>query len=219
MPRLAAAMLLLLAGSTTGLLAAAAGAEVYLRWTKPWGVCVQVGPGERPNAVPGVSWAVVHPELGWVSSSAHGPVSPQGFRDPHDLDAVSIVPERRRLMVLGDSFMWGAGVGADESVPARLQHELGSGWDVFNVSAPGWGVDQMYLAYLRYRDAIRPDVVMLAFIDEDIERVLAAFRTNEGMNKPSFTVRNGELMLRTPGEAGGMLAALASRILLDPPAG
>jgi hypothetical protein len=46
------------------------------------------------------------------------------------------------------------------------------------------GIDQMYLAYEKWENVIRPQVVILAFIDEDVDRVLEAYRVFEGMNKP-----------------------------------
>ncbi len=210
-PRLGTLFALLLAGGTAGVMLSAAGAEVFLRAAKGRDVCARVEPGERANAVPGPAWAAPDAELGWVATAALGPVNPQGFRDPHDFDRVEISPARKRLMVVGDSFMWGARLQARESVPALLQGELGPAWDVFNVSAPGWGLDQMLLAYRRYRDAIRPDVVLLAYIDEDVDRVLDAYRPSEGMNKPSFGLHDGRLVARTRAEPADAFTSLARR--------
>ena len=194
--RAGAAILLLAGGALAGVVAAAVGAEIYLR-TTPWDVCMSFGPGEQRNAIPGPSWARSHPELGWVSIGERYGINAQGFRDPHDFDAIVQAPGRKRLMVLGDSFMWGAGIDVDETVPALLEDALGSSWNVFNVSVPAWGIDQMYLAYLHFHETIKPDVVLLAFIDEDVDRVLEAYRGHEGMNKPSFELRDGELVPRT----------------------
>jgi hypothetical protein len=89
-------------------------------------------------------------------------------------------------MILGDSFMWGAGVSAAESVPGLLQSWARDTRLVFNLGVPGWGIDQMYLAYQRYKDKLNPHIVMLVFIDDDIMRVLQSYRRWEGFNKPSF---------------------------------
>lgn len=199
--RAVAAILLVASGCTAGLVLAASGAEIYLRATRNWEVCAHIEPGERENAVRAVSWASPDAGLGWVSARTRNDLNPQGFRDAHDFASVVPSPERTRIMVLGDSFMWGAGIDASETVSALLANALGPSWDVFNVSAPGWGIDQMYLAYLRFRDILRPNLVLLAFIDEDVERVLEAYRMAEGMNKPSFDLRSGELVLRTATDA------------------
>lgn len=100
-------------------------------------------------------------------------------------------------MVLGDSFMYGAGSPLDENVPSLLESKLGGRYDVFNLSVTGWGLDQMYLAYQKYKDIIRPYIVILAFIDDDdVVRVLEAHRIYEGANKPSFDIERGQLVLR-----------------------
>jgi hypothetical protein len=56
----------------------------------------------------------------------------------------------------------------------------------------------MVLSYEKYHAALRPDVVVLIFIDEDIDRVFEAFRSAEGLAKPSFEVAQGELRERQP---------------------
>ena len=97
-------------------------------------------------------------------------------------------------MILGDSFIWGPGVGVEQNLPNLLQTRLKDRYKIFNLSVPGWGIDQMYLAYQQYKDIINPDIVILAFIDRDVNRVLEAYRIWEGLNKPCFTIRNGELV-------------------------
>ena len=93
--------------------------------------------------------------------------------------------------------MWGAGVKLDENVPNLLQSKLPDRYEFFNISVPGWGIDQMYLAYMQYRKIIEPDIIILAFIDDDVKRVLEAYRIWERMNKPSFVLENDRLIPRT----------------------
>lgn len=52
----------------------------------------------------------------------------------------------QRLLVLGDSMVWGCGVDAEQALPARLQHELaarGDAWTVGNGGVPGYGSKHM----------------------------------------------------------------------------
>ena len=49
----------------------------------------------------------------------------QGFRDAKDLDRVDPASDEVRVMILGDSFMVGAGVAAAECVPALLARRVG----------------------------------------------------------------------------------------------
>ena len=103
-----------------------------------------------------------------------------------------------RVMVMGDSFVWGAYLEAEETLPSLLQARLSDAYEVFNLGVPGWGIDQMYLAYQHYKDVIDPDFVILAFIDDDVMRALEAYRDVERLSKPSFYLHDGELVLRKP---------------------
>ena len=190
-----------------GLLAGTA--EVYLRVTRPYGPCVRTYPGQFQNREP-LPWASPDLELGWLSSRSRDDINAQGFRDRKDFASVDLLPGRTRIMMLGDSFVWGVGVSRDQTMATLLEQTL-PGTDVFNLSAAGWSLDQMYLAYLEYRDTLRPRVVVLAFIDDDVPRVLEAYRVQEGMNKPSFRVVDGALVRRSPADRPSGLAAIAER--------
>lgn len=73
-----------------------------------------------------------------------------------------------RILVLGDSFAFGYGVGEDETFSAYLEaclNRTGPGaFEVLNAGVPGYGtVDQ--LNFLRSRgEALDPDVVVLQFL-------------------------------------------------------
>jgi hypothetical protein len=105
-------------------------------------------------------------------------------------------------MLLGESFLFGRYVTQEQTIGAHLQQRLGDGGVVFNLAIPGWGLDQMYLAYRQYADRIRPAAVVLFYIDEDIDRVYQAFRKREGMSKPSFELVDGRLAPRRAGGPG-----------------
>jgi hypothetical protein len=173
-------------------------AEFYLRHQglHPY---VRTFPG-RYRGDPGrsASWAEPDPILGWTAARTTPEVNREGFRNPKDFVAIRPDGEVLRIMVLGDSFVYGAGVSADRSFPSLLQKMLGSEVEVCNLGVPGWGVDQMYLAYQRYRDIIQPAYVVLAFIDDDVSRVLESYRFAERLTKPSFAFEDGELVLRGP---------------------
>jgi hypothetical protein len=170
--------------------------EIYLRM-KGFGTYERTFPGQYQNK-PDLSWARPDSYFGWVVSNKNNPeINPQGFRDPKDFSIADVNSDRKRVMILGDSFMFGAGVGPNENTPSFLQAQLQDNFDVFNFGVGAWGIDQMYLAYEKYKNIIHPQVVILAFIDEDVDRVLEAYRVFEGMNKPSFVIKNGELAIRT----------------------
>jgi hypothetical protein len=116
-------------------------------------------------------------------------------------------------MILGNSFAFGSFISDSETLPAILQQKLGSEYEVYSLAMPGWGIDQMFLAYNKYVEKIDPDTVVLIFIDDDIWRVFESYRIIEGMNKPSFTVLDGRLKLRD-GDQAGLFEWFAERSLI-----
>jgi GDSL-like lipase/acylhydrolase family protein len=172
-------------------------------------------PSVYQRAVPGANhpthiaiWAEPDPDLGWTVSRSPEYVAlervpyrinGQGFRHSEDFNSLPQKPlGRRHVVVLGDSFTFGVHLQERETAPAFLSEHLGPNWRVFNLGVPGYGIDQMVLSYEKYRAALQPDVVVLMFIDEDVDRVFEAFRGAEGLPKPSFEVVKGELRARQP---------------------
>jgi len=102
-------------------------------------------------------------------------------------------PQKTRIVVLGDSFTFGEEVGDDETYAHDLQ-TLVPDSEVLNLGVHGYGHDQMLL-YLQ-EEGIRyhPDIVLLGFMPDDMERNLLSFRDYA---KPHFAVRNGGLELTT----------------------
>jgi hypothetical protein len=212
MPR-ATTALTLAAVYVAAILLAGGAAEVVLRRNGGGDRCLSIPRPEDLGRGP-APYARVDRELGWVAAPVRDEVNTAGFRDPRAFDAATAAAAPRRIVVLGDSFMWGAGIDADQSVPRRLERALDDGTTVFNVSAPGWGVDQMYLAWLRYRVVLRPDVVVVAFIDDDVDRVLMTYRQRERLTKPAFRLDGDRLVPRPPDPAPSALeAALSSSVV------
>jgi hypothetical protein len=79
-----------------------------------------------------------------------------------------------RVVVLGDSFTYGAGVGYDETFVTLLERALQASFphvEMINLGVPGWDPPQEF--YLLKEDGIRfaPDLVMLnLFVGNDIMR-------------------------------------------------
>jgi hypothetical protein len=171
--------------------------EVYLRY-KGHRLYIITFPGQYQHNHTTPKRSQLHPLLGWTAIPRPPEINPQGFRDTKDFNKVNLNSGKIRVMILGDSFVYGGGVRADENVSNFLQKRLNEEYEVFNLGMLGWGIDQMYLAYQLYKDVIRPDIVILAYIDDDVNRVLQAYR-NEGLSKPSFEIKNGKLIQRTTG--------------------
>ncbi len=172
-------------------------AELYLRM-RGFDPYVRTYPGQSQTNIKPAKWAQVDPFLGWTVDAQLPDINPQGFRDTKDFNKVDLKSGKIRVMILGDSFMYGHGVRADENVSSLLQKRLNDKYEFFNLSMRGWGIDQMYLAYQRYKDVIHPDIVILAYIDDDVTRVLTAFRYVERLEKPSFDLKDGGLVPQKP---------------------
>lgn len=93
-----------------------------------------------------------------------------GFRDrPHPLEK----PTRTfRVAAIGDSVTLGYGFPRDQAWPQALQRLAGArgpGVEVFNAAEVGWSTRQERYAYERVLRRYRPDVVVLAYVLNDLE--------------------------------------------------
>lgn len=101
-------------------------------------------------------------------------------------------PGRRRVVVLGDSFTFGEGVGDGETYAHRLQQRLPD-TEVVNLGVHGYGLDQILIRLREEVPRYHPDVVLLGFFGDDAARCLLDFRDYA---KPRFVLRDGRLDLR-----------------------
>jgi len=80
-----------------------------------------------------------------------------------------------RLAAFGDSFTFGGDVADRDSHPEALAR-LDPGIDVANYGVPAYGLDQVFLRYLKERGAARPQVVIIGYLSENICRNVGVFR-------------------------------------------
>jgi len=128
-----------------------------------------------------------------------------GFRNLRDVDKADVI-------VLGDSFIEGAHVTADELITARLAGELGGDKTVVNLGQAGYGPEQELHVLRRFGIARRPSVCVWAFYEgndlADIddyetqrERLEECLRTGRGLSpsilERSFTTNALGFVLRT----------------------
>lgn len=72
----------------------------------------------------------------------------------------------KRLLVIGDSFVWGYDAEADERFTDLMQEKKPQ-WRIINAGVSGYGTDQELLLLKRFGAAIQPDHVLLIFSDND----------------------------------------------------
>jgi hypothetical protein len=115
------------------------------------------------------------PELGWAPAPkssgqfvgshtvrfAHNSL---GLRDIEHDAGPTATPT---ILFLGDSFVWGFDVEAEDRFTERLRQDLPS-YRVVNAGVTGYGTDQAYLLLRRLWDRFKPSVVVLMFcVDND----------------------------------------------------
>ena len=122
-------------------------------------------------------------------------INSQGFRNPVDFDSLEN-KSKKRILLLGDSFLFGIFLENEKTISSLLQKDLGTDYEIYNMAIPAWGIDQMYLAYQKYIEQIKPDQVVLFFIDDDIARVVEAFFWGT-TTKQAYCLENDQLKKRT----------------------
>lgn len=200
------------AAAGAALVLALVAAEVGLRLAGVAEPRPRTWPGERTARA--MEQFQLDPVIGWrmradfvIAFATEGVVhdyvsDAQGRRfDPAAPPAASA----KLLAVVGDSFAWGAGVDANETFGALLARGLG-GWRLANWAMPGFGLDQIALAFETYALPERPALAIVAIFPADFERSLQAFREVEGLAKPSFRLEDGALVPRTEADRPGALA-------------
>ncbi|MFM7736763.1 MAG: hypothetical protein ACKPBU_12375 [Alphaproteobacteria bacterium] len=149
------------------------------------------------------------PDLGWAPRpsthvAANGAYQPMttNARGLRSLREYADVPPDGVLRVeaFGDSFVHGDEV-ADTSAWTAVLERSRPGLEVLNFGASGYGADQALLRWERDGKPLRPHVVLIGFMTENIGRTVNVFRpfytpqTAMRLTKPRFTLRDGRLEL------------------------
>jgi len=169
------------------------------------------------------NWVKFDASLGWVCKSKENlkfyrpelykiryQINKQGFRNPLNFDTLSLSSSKQKVLLLGDSFLFSILQKEENTVSSILQKRLGDKYEILNIAIPGWGLDQMYLAYQKYVEIIDPEQVILLFIDDDVARLVESFYWGAGP-KPAYKLKDNVLIERAIDE--GKLRAFESKIL------
>jgi hypothetical protein len=144
------------------------------------------------------------PVLGWRGRPGiHATLAGEDFRvsathnaSGHRSATLPSVPGKTNIITIGDSHSWGWGVSDDEVFTDQMMRMDGT-LNVYNISAPGYGTDQEFLAlreFLRRQPSHSPELVILLFSANDFEDVGDSMRF--AFPKPRFSLRGGRLELR-----------------------
>lgn len=107
----------------------------------------------------------------------------QGFRSEMDFTRAT---STKRIVLVGDSFTFGTAVELEKTFGGLLNVQLGDDVAVYNLAMPGFGLDQIWMSVRHQALPMKPTLIIMAFIDEDLDRSLTAYRHYEGFNKPTF---------------------------------
>jgi hypothetical protein len=144
-----------------------------------------------------IGWAL-KPDLAWTTGSAPWEnglmTNAAGFRD--GAHSAAKAPGAYRVVVLGDSFVFGSGVPQEATLTRRLAAHLGPGFEIVNLGVPGYGTDQELLTLRRWGPGLSPDLVLLGFFWNDVME--NASDLIYGLPKPRFTLEGGRLVPHPP---------------------
>ena len=112
----------------------------------------------------------------------------EGFRSAHEFVND---PDRYQVVIVGDSFTFGDGIDDTATWPSLLEAR-NPRLNVLNLAITGYGPDQMYLTLKDALAAYRPQLIVAAYIADDLARSLLDFRD---FRKPRFVLDNGSLVL------------------------
>lgn len=169
---------------------AVAALEWGARWARP---DLEVRPDER------VTFCTYDSTLGWRNRpSVRGEFfgtevvhNSSGQRD-HERD-VPRSPGRLRVMVVGDSFVWGYRVDARDRFTDRLERLMPDS-EIMNFGCSGYGQDQEYLLLERELSRYSPDLVIVGLhAYSDLENNVSS--SQYGYHKPLFSLDGDRLVV------------------------
>lgn len=96
-----------------------------------------------------------------------------------------------RILVVGDSFSFGEEVNDEETFSAQLE-KTSPNTEVLNFAVHGYGIDQMLQRFENQGLLYQPDIVIFAFISDDMNRAVVSFRDYQ---KPQFKLIGNALQL------------------------
>lgn len=165
-----------------------------------------LGPKSDWALVPERVWVEHDPVLGWVHQKNkkailkldYGQTELQtnsiGLRGAREYDKHK-AEGSKRIVMLGDSFVFGWGVPDTETFSAQLERR-DSKPEVLNLGVAGYGIDQIYLSYQVLGRGYGADYVFIGIFPEDFWRATRAF-ADTGHAKPYFKLSGeGKLLLQ-----------------------
>jgi hypothetical protein len=144
------------------------------------------------------SFDIYSPELGWeLKPNLRTPGLNSNSKGLRGTQEYALEPPTgvRRVLCIGDSFMFGENLTDEQTLPAQLEAILNreGRWEVLNLANHGYGTDQQWLRLEHLGFQYHADFVVLGFFEEDLGRNFHSFRDYA---KPYFELAGERLVLR-----------------------
>ncbi len=118
-------------------------------------------------------------------------INAQGFRGPVATPVRD--PSKKRVLVIGDSFVWGFGVEQEETFVSRMAEQCPE-LEVINFGVSGYSTDQELLLFTEVGKPLEPDVVVLVVASNDFSDNIRS-TVNVYYQKPVFQLEGKRLVL------------------------
>ena len=144
-------------------------------------------------------------ELGWInkpnSNVKNGAYITNSMRIRSTREFPVAPPENSiRIASFGDSFTFGSEVPNEDAWQEQL-YQINNKYEPLNFGVGGYGLDQAYLRYQHEGVQFRPDIVVIGFMTENINRIVNVYRpyyvkrTGVPLTKPRFIIVDDKLTL------------------------
>jgi hypothetical protein len=182
--------------AAVAMVASLAAAELALRRSVPQWSTIYPPVNFRPDLfeaasfgyrlVPGGPRPYAYPRANPRTVAVHA--NPEGFRARRPIAEPDLRP---RVLVVGDSMVFGQGVEEEERFTERLETSRPD-WRVDNLGMVGFGVDLMLRSLEQVGLAEPPAAVVLCVYTDDLRRAASTY-TGMGFPLPKYVLDGGEL--------------------------
>lgn len=120
------------------------------------------------RCVPATRLGFVYRDGGFWTPTEFTPDNALNANRFHDVVHGPKLPNVRRVMLLGDSYVAGRSVPVQATVGQRLQHHLNAAsvqaYEVISIGRIGWGQREQLRSFKKHHQRIRPDWVVTLFL-------------------------------------------------------
>ena len=155
--------------------------------------------GNGFNSSRDFGWTTVlnHQRCILTDRGVHGMVqhNNKGLRMNYDIDFKK-PKDKKRILLFGDSFLYGYGNDQNDTISYYLQQMLGPQWEVLNFGVSGYGLDNSYSRYMHEGRKYNGSVVVYFSYSNDPGNIL--FTDYMGYSKPIFSLDEKGSLKITP---------------------